>query len=81
MQSFAEYNDVFKYLLSIVYIFSKYGWIVPLKDKRGNCVSQAFEKIFKSSERKPKKLWVDKEKEFYNKYVKRLVELYSTENE
>jgi len=81
MQSFAEYNDGFKYLLSVVDIFSKYGWIVPLKDKSGKSVSQAFEKIFTSSERKPKKLWVDKGKEFYNKDVQKLVELYSTENE
>src|SRR6218665_2911724 len=81
MQSFAEYNDGFKYLLSVVDIFSKYGWIVPLKDKSGKSVSQAFEKIFTSSERNPKKLWVDKGKEFYNKDVQKLVELYSTENE
>src|SRR6218665_1884402 len=53
MQSFAEYNNGFKYLLSVVDIFSKYGWIVPLKDKSG----KSFEKIFTSSERKPKKLW------------------------
>ena len=44
-------------------------------------MSQAFEKIFTSSERKPKKLWVDKGKEFYKKKKKKLVELYSTENE
>ena len=80
-QSFAEYNNGFKYLLSVVDIFSKYGWIVPLKDKSGKSVSQAFEKIFTSGERKPKKLWVDKGKEFYNKDVQKLVELYSTENE
>ena len=69
MQSFAEYNDGFKYLLSVVDIFRKYGWIVPLKDKSRKSVSQAFEKIFTSSERKSKKLWVDKGKEFYNKDV------------
>ena len=79
MQSFAEYNDGFKYLLRVVDIFCKYGWIVPLNDKSGKSVSQAFEKIFTSSERKPKQLWVDKGKEFYNKDVQKLVELYSTE--
>ena len=26
-------------------------------------------------------MWVDKGREFYNKYVRKLVELYSTENE
>src|SRR6218665_1992393 len=81
MQSFAEYNDGFKYLLSVVDIFSKYGWIAPLKGESGKSVSQAFEKIFTSSERKPKKLWVDKGKEFCNKDVQKLVELHSTENE
>ena len=46
-------------------------------------MSQAFEKIhvFTSSERKSKKLWVDKGKEFYNKDVQKHVDLYSTENE
>src|SRR6218665_3562718 len=81
MQSFTEYKDGFKYLLSVVDIFSKYGWIVSLKDKSEKSVSHAFEKTFTSSERKPKKLWVDKETEFYKKDVQKLVKLYSTKNE
>ena len=65
-------------------IFSKYGWIVPLKGKTGLEVSKSFETIFKKN--KPKKLWVDKRKEYYNKNVldllsKNDVEIYSTENE
>ena len=70
MQSFAEYNDGFKYLLSVVDIFCKYGWIVPLKDKGGKSVSQAFEKIFTSSERKPKNYGLIKEKNFTIKMSK-----------
>jgi hypothetical protein len=81
MQAFAELNDGVKYLLCVTDIFSKYGWIVPLKSKTGAAVAIAFKKIF-SEGRKPEKLWVDKGKEFYNKDVKSLgVELYSTENE
>jgi hypothetical protein len=81
MQSFAEFNDGVRYLLCVIDIFSKYGWIVPLKNKTGAAVASAFEKIFREG-RKPDKLWVDKGKEFYNKDVKSLgVELYSTENE
>ena len=80
MQSFAEYNDGTKYLLCVIDIFSKYGWIVPLKDKSGKSVAEAFTKIF-IDERKPEKIWVDKGKEFYNKDVRKLVDLYSTENE
>lgn len=81
MQAFAEYNDGVKYLLCVIDLFSKYGWIVPLKDKSGKSVAAAFKRIFVEG-RKPEKLWVDKGKEFYNKDVKALgVELYSTENE
>ena len=53
--------------------------VKPLKDKTGKSVALALETIFK--ERKPEKMWVDKGKEFYNKDVKDLIELYSTENE
>ena len=57
MQTFAEFNDGIKYLLSVIDIYSKYGWIVPLKQKTGNAVANAFSAIFKTSNRKPKRLW------------------------
>ena len=79
MTSFQKFNGGVKYLLTVIDVFSKYGWILPLKNKTGLSVANALKKIFK--ERKPKKLWVDKGKEFYNKHVKDLVDLYSTENE
>ena len=64
----------------VIDVFSKYGWIVPLKSKSGVDVANALSKIFK--ERRCMKMWVDKGKEFYNKHVKALgVQLYSTENE
>jgi len=81
MQSLAKYNDDIKYLLTVIDVVSKYGWIVPLKDKSGISTADGFTKIFSSSGRKPGKVWVDKGKEFYNKDVKKLVDLYSTENE
>ena len=79
MQAFAEDNDGIKYLLTIIDVFSKYGWIIPLKQKTGIVVTNALEQVFK--EDKPKKLWVDKGKEFYNKDVRKLISIYSTENE
>ena len=66
-------------MLLVIDIFSKYGWIVPLKNKKGVNVAKALENIFQ--ERKPKKLWTDKGAEFYNKDVKKLLDIYSTENE
>jgi len=57
----------------------------PLKQKTGAAVAAAFQSIFNGG-RTPKKIWVDKVKEFYNKDVKSLLEskscsLYSAENE
>ena len=69
MQAFAKENDGVKYLLCVIDIFSKYAWVVPIKDKSGKSVAAAFETIFKGG-RRPQKLWVDKGKEFYNKDVK-----------
>jgi len=85
MQVYSDYNDSVKYLLTVIDIFSKHGWMVPLKQKTGAAVAAAFQSIFNGG-RTPKKLWVDKGKEFYNKDVKSSLEskscsLYSTENE
>ena len=66
-------------------VFSKYGWIVPLKDTKGETVAEALKTILKEG-RKPQYLWTDKGKEYFNKHVKELLDknkitLYSTENE
>ena len=79
MQGFSKFNRGIKYLLAVIDVFSKYGYLVPLKDKTGKSVASALKTIFK--ERQLEKMWVDKGKEFYNKDVKELIELYSTENE
>lgn len=63
-------------------MYTRYAWVVPLKSKAGKEVKEAFKKIFKQSKRKPKKLWCDAWKEFYNRDVKPLFEaVYSTSNE
>ena len=85
MGKFSKWNKGIRYLLIVIDVFSKFGWIEPLKDKRGESVAHAFEKIFKSG-RQPRLLWADKGSEFYNSNVKRLlskhnIELYSTEKE
>ena len=79
MTAFKDYNDGYTFLLLVIDTFSKYGYLIPLKNKKGETVAEALKIIFEK--RKPGKLWTDKGKEFYNKDVKDLVELYSTENE
>ena len=80
MQAYSKFNRGIKYLLTVIDVFSKYGWIVPLKDKTGKSVMNALKQIFASG-RSPNKIWVDRGLEFYNKDVRGNVELYSTQNE
>jgi Integrase core domain len=84
MRHFANHNKGFKYLLTVIDIFSKYAWAVPLKTKTGQEQIQSFQKLMK--ERKPTKLWTDAGREFINKEFKKFltdnkIELYQTYNE
>ena len=68
MQKFAKLNKGYRYLLTCIDIFSKYSWVIALKDKKGKKginVKNALQKIFK--ERKCKFLWINRGTEFYNK--------------
>ena len=85
MQLISKFNKGFRFLLCIIDIFSKYAWVVPLKDKKGVSIVDAFQKILDDSNRKPNKIWVDKGSEFYNSFLKKLlkandIEMYSIHN-
>ena len=85
MQQFSKWNKGIKYPLMVIDVFSKYGWIRGLKDKKTETVSKAFDDIFKSK-RKPQMLWTDKGSEFISKHFKGFlkragIKLYHTENE
>ena len=64
MQLISKLNNRFGLLLCVIDIFSKYASVVPLKYKKGASIVNAFQKIFKKSDRKPYKIWVDKRREF-----------------
>ena len=86
MQLINEFNKGFRFLLSVIDIFSKDAWVVSLKDKKGVSITTAVQKILDGSDRKPKQILVDKGSEFYNSsFQKRLkdndIEMYSTHNE
>ena len=51
-------------------MFSKYAWVVPLKDKKSVTIVNAFQSILKTSNKKPNKIWVDKGSEFYKRSFK-----------
>ena len=86
MQLLSKYNKAIRFLLCVIDIFSKYAWVVPLKDKKGISIVKAFQIILKQSNRKPNKIWVDKGSEFYNAHFKKWLRdndivMYSTHNE
>ena len=85
MQSLSKYNGI-KYLLCTIDLFSKYACVIPIKDKKGTSIVSAFKKIISEGQRKPNKIWVDEDSEFYNKTFQDFLkinnsEMYSTYNE
>ena len=59
-------------------LFSKYAWVIPLKNKRGISIVNAFQKII-SEGRKPNKIWVDQDSEFYNNSFKDFLKVNNIE--
>ena len=66
----SKFNKEFRFLLCVIDIYSKYAWVIPLKDKKGITITNAFQKILDESNHKPNKIWVDKGSEFYNRSMK-----------
>jgi hypothetical protein len=65
MDSLSEYNNGFKYILTVIDVLSKYAWAEPIKAKTGENLVKAFEKILKKG-RKPERFHTDKGTEFMN---------------
>ena len=73
-------------LIFAIDIFNKYAWVVPLKDKKGVSIANAFQKILDDSKRKSNKIWLDKGGEFYNNSCNKWLQdndiaMFSTHNE
>ena len=85
VNKYKSVNKMYRFILVVVDLFSRYAWTRPLKDKTGISVKNAFEDIFRQGN-KCKKLFTDEGKEFYNQNMYNLleknnIELYSTHNE
>ena len=71
MQLISKFNKGTRFLLCVIDIFSKYAWVVSLKDKKGLSIADAFQNILDNSTklhsmRKLNKIWVHKDSEFFN---------------
>ena len=70
MQLISKPNKGFRFLISVIDIYNKYARVIPLKDKKGTTITNAFQKILDESNWKPNQIWVDKGSEFYNGSMK-----------
>ena len=71
----SKYNNNYKFILTVIDIFTKYAWAIPLKNKSGLSITKGFKTIL-SEGQKPENLWVDRGSEFYNKTFKSLLKEY-----
>ena len=81
----SKFNKGIRFLC-VIDIFSKYAFVVPLKDKKGVSIFNAFQSILDKSGRKPNKIRVDQRSEFYNHNFKKWlanndISMYSSYNE
>lgn len=74
MQTLSKRNDKTRYLLTIIDVFSKYAYVIPLKSKRGSEVTKAFARVLKKES--PSNLRTDQGKEYVNHDFKRLMKRY-----
>ena len=86
MQLLSKFNKGIKYLLCAIDLFSKYVFVVPLKNKKEASIVYALQSILDKSERKPNKIWVDQGSEFYNHNFRKWlanndISMYSTYKE
>ena len=86
MQLLSKFSKGFRFLLCVIDVFSKYAWVIPLKDKIGISIVNAFQIILKEFKRKPNKIRVDRGSEFYTISFKQWlknndIEMYSANNE
>ena len=69
-QLISKFNKGFRFWSCVIDIFSKYAWVIPLKDKKGITITNAFQKMLEDPNQKSNKISVDKDSEFYNRSVK-----------
>ena len=62
-----EINKAIRFLSCVIDIFSKYAWLIPLKEKKVITITNAFQKILDESNHRQDKIWIDKGSEFYNR--------------
>ena len=70
MQLISKFNEGVRLLLCVIDIFSKYAWVIFLKDKKGLTITNDFQTILDKSNCQTSKVFIDKGSKFYNRSMK-----------
>src|SRR5271167_1437741 len=74
MIPYAAVNDGYRYILTMIDLFSRYAWAEPLRDKTGNEVAAALRRVFAQG-RQPQRFQTDDGREFDNRVVQHLLNI------
>ena len=85
LQLISTFTKGISFPVCVIYICSKYAWLIPFKDKKGITITNDFQKGLKKFNRKPNKIWLIKALNFvidqWNYFCGKKIEMYSTHNE
>ena len=81
MQSLSKFNKGIRFLLFVLGIFSKYVWVISLKDKKGITINNAFQIILDRPNSKPNKILVDKGSELYSRWSSNKMKSWLQDND
>ena len=81
MQSLSKFNKGIRFFLCVIGIFSKYVWVISLKDKKGITINNAFQIILDRPNSKPNKILVDKGSELYSRWSSNKMKSWLQDND
>ena len=76
LSKLARETNGHKFILTIIDVLSKYGWLLPLKSKHGNEIKGALTRLFEQTKSRPVIVQTDKETEFLNSHVQNFFKKY-----
>lgn len=77
LKRFSKHNKGYGYLLSVIDIYSRFGFIKPMKRKSGLETTQNFEEILEAADKTPKHLQTDEDRAYLGKNFQKLLRQYN----
>ena len=81
MQGIARQNGGMRYLLTVIDVFSKFSWAIPVHSKNAKAITEAFDQMLITAKpRQPRRFQTDKGKEFFNSDFRALMKRYKIQH-